>query len=88
MTSKLIRFNARVLERYDNGVLERCLREDGDLTRLLATGTIEYNREMEEKNRDKELAEQRKFEEVQKLNVRTRVFQKDGKNFSVNYREF
>lgn len=84
MTSKLIRFNARVFQRYDNEELERCLREDGDLTRLLAAGTIEYNKEVEEKQRDKELAEQRKFEQVQKLNVRARVLQKDGKFYSIN----
>lgn len=85
MTSKLIRFNARVFKRYDDGELERCIREDGDLTRLLAAGTIEYNKEMEAKNRDKELAEQRKFEEVQKLNGRARVIQKNGKSFLFSY---
>lgn len=78
MTSKIIRFNSRVFERYSNEELERCLREDGDLTRLLAAGTIEYTKELEEQNRAKELEERLKFEEMQKQNAAARVYQRDG----------
>lgn len=79
VTSKIIRFNSRVFERYTNDELERCLREDGDLARLLAAGSVEYNKEMEEQKQAKEEADQRTFEELQKQNAAARVYQKDGK---------
>lgn len=77
----MIRFNSRVFKRYSNEELERCLREEGDLSRLLALGTIEYNKEVEEQNRAKELAGQRAYEEMQKMNAASRVYQRDGKDF-------
>lgn len=83
MTSREIRFNARVFERYSQDELERCLSEDGDLTRLLALGTIEHNKELEEQNRAKELEEQRKFENFQRQNVLARIYQKEGKHLFV-----
>lgn len=85
VTSKIIRFNARVFERYSNEELEQYLREDGDLIRLLTMGTVEYNKEIEEQNRAKELANQRKFEELQKQDASRRIYQKDGKDSRFNH---
>lgn len=80
ISSRVIRFNSRVFKRFSNEELERCLREDGNLGRLLSLGTIEYNKEMEERNRAKELAEQRAYEEMQKMTATSRVYQRDGKD--------
>lgn len=81
----MIRFNARVFERYSNEELERCLREEGNLIRLLTLGTVEYNKELDEKNCAKELAEQLKFEEFQKQNAVARIYRKDGKHFALKF---
>lgn len=80
VTSKIIRFNARVFARYENDELELRLREDGDLCSLLAAGTIEYNKELEQQDRAKEMENQIKFEALQKEQVNAKFNTRKGKN--------
>lgn len=52
VSSKMIRFNAKVFARYSQEQIDATLGSDGDLSALLAKGIIEYNLEMEQKEQE------------------------------------
>lgn len=49
VTSKMIRYNAKVFARYSQEEIDNALSTEGDLSSLLAKGIIQYNAELEQK---------------------------------------